>query len=181
MLPAQPEVFRNALADQMRHQIRLSHRGPGGQNVPLPWEVESAGTTRLFSLAGPWLAILSVGRTVCIDELENSLHPLMAQAIVKLFFSAKDNPNGAQILFTTHNPLLLDQSLLRRDQVWFTDKDDDGATHLYPLTDYQPRAEESLVRGYLSGRYGAIPFIPCGLLGSEDFVSKAEVMEEVDA
>jgi hypothetical protein len=62
--------------------------------------------------------------------------------------------------------LLLDATLLRRDQVWFTEKDANGEAHLYPLTDYQPRKGESLVRGYLSGRYGAVPFIPAGLLGS---------------
>jgi len=60
---------------------------------------------------------------------------------------------------------LLDNTLLRRDQVWFTDKDEEGSAHLYPLTDYQPRKGESLVRGYLAGRYGAVPFVPHGLLG----------------
>jgi hypothetical protein len=103
---------------------------------------------------------------VCIDELETSLHPLMTRELLRLFFSAKENPNGAQILFTTHNPLLLDATLLRRDQVWFTDKDTNGEAHLYPLTDYSPRQGESLVRGYLSGRYGAVPFVPAGLMGS---------------
>jgi hypothetical protein len=62
--------------------------------------------------------------------------------------------------------LLLDATLLRGDQVWFTDKDDEGETHLYPLTDFSPRKGESLVRGYMSGRYGAVPFVPTGLLGS---------------
>jgi len=60
---------------------------------------------------------------------------------------------------------LLDTTLLRRDQVWFADKNREGASFLYPLTDYKPRVDESLVRGYLSGRYGAVPFIPNGLLG----------------
>ena len=90
----------------------------------------------------------------------------MVRELLRLFFSATENPNGAQILFTTHNPLLLDATLLRRDQVWFTDKDADGEAHLYPLTDYSPRKGESLVRGYMSGRYGAVPFVPAGLLGS---------------
>ena len=94
------------------------------------------------------------------------MHPLMVRELLRLFFSEKENPKGAQILFTTHNPLLLDATLLRRDQVWFTDKDESGESHLYPLTDYSPRRGESLVRGYLSGRYGAVPFVPAGLLGS---------------
>ena len=103
----------------------------------MPWESESAGTRRLFELAGPWLDIVSNGYTVCVDELEASMHPLMVRELLRLFFSATENPKGAQILFTTHNPLLLDATLLRRDQVWFTDKDADGEAHLYPLTDYQ--------------------------------------------
>ena len=144
----------------------LTHRGSGAAEVPLPWGSESAGTRRMFGLAGPWLEILSNGYTICVDELETSMHPLMVRELLRLFFSATENPQGAQILFTTHNPLLLDATLLRRDQVWFTEKDADGEAHLYPLTDYQPRKGESLVRGYLSGRYGAVPFIPEGLLGS---------------
>ncbi len=153
------------LRKKLPRQPELTHRGSAGE-VALPWSVESAGTQRFFALAGPWLDILRNGSTVCIDELETSLHPLMLRALLELMFSASENPNGAQILFTTHNPLLLDATLLRRDQVWFTDKDEHGAAHLYPLTDYQPRKGESLVRGYLSGRYGAVPFLPEGLLGT---------------
>lgn len=144
----------------------LTHRSSGDADVALPWASESAGTHRIFSLAGPWLDILARGHLACVDELETSIHPSMARELLRLFFSAKENPNGAQILFTTHNPLLLDATLLRRDQVWFTDKDAAGEAHLYPLTDYSPRRGESLVRGYLSGRYGAVPFVPTGLLGS---------------
>ena len=144
----------------------LTHRGTNAAEVPLPWDSESAGTDRFFSLAGPWLDILSNGYAVCVDELETSMHPLMVRELLRLIFSEKENPNGAQILFTTHNPLLLDATLLRRDQVWFTDKDADGEAHLYPLSDYSPRKGESLVRGYMSGRYGAVPFVPTGLLGT---------------
>lgn len=144
----------------------LTHRGSGQVQVPLPWRSESAGTHRFFALAGPWLDILSNGYTVCVDELETSMHPLMVRELLRLFFSAKENSKDAQILFTTHNPLLLDATLLRRDQVWFTEKDSEGAAHLYPLTDFSPRRGESLVRGYLSGRYGAVPFVPTGLLGT---------------
>ncbi|HTB84794.1 MAG TPA: ATP-binding protein [Candidatus Sulfotelmatobacter sp.] len=160
-----PEV-QEQLRKERWMQPELTHRGSKAVEVALPWSLESAGTNRYFSLAGPWLDILSNGYTVCIDELETSLHPLMVRELLRLFFCPKENPKGAQILFTTHNPLLLDATLLRRDQVWFTDKDVEGESHLYPLTDYSPRKGESLVRGYLSGRYGAVPFVPTGLLGS---------------
>jgi hypothetical protein len=160
------EAYRR-LTDQMVedrwHEPELTHRGSGAAELMLPWRSESAGTRRMFGLAGPWLDVLSKGFTGCVDELESSMHPLMVRELLRLFFSATENPHGAQILFTTHNPLLLDATLLRRDQVWFTDKDAEGEAHLYPLTDYQPRKGESLVRGYLSGRYGAVPFIPTRL------------------
>lgn len=174
-LPAeQLEKFMASLPEDLQDMFRkkrwlrpeLTHRGSNAAQVALPWDSESAGTHRFFSLSGPWLDILRNGYPVCVDELETSLHPLMVRELLRLFFSENENPKGAQILFTTHNPLLLDATLLRRDQVWFTDKDADGEAHLYPLTDYSPRKGESLVRGYLSGRYGAVPFVPAGLLGT---------------
>lgn len=124
---------------------------------------ESAGTRRFFAMLGPWLEILANGYTVFVDEIDTSLHPVLVREILKMLFSDKCNHNGAQVVFTTHNPTLLDQNLIRRDQVWFTEKDQEGATHLYPLTDYSPRQGEALAKGYLSGRYGAIPFIDGGL------------------
>jgi AAA15 family ATPase/GTPase len=82
-------------------------------------------------------------------------------AIVKLFNCPHSNPNNAQILFTTHDTNLLGTITgdppLRRDQIWFAEKNDKGATKIYPLTDYKPRKLENLERGYLQGRYGAIP------------------------
>ncbi len=161
-----PEAQRDELKKAKWIRPELLHRAPGGTSLPLKWDSESAGTHRLFALAGPWLDILEKGYVVCIDELETSMHPLMVRELLRLFFSEKENPNRAQILFSTHNPLLLDPTLIRRDQVWFTEKNDEGAAHLYPLSEYEPRQGESLVRGYMAGRYGAVPFIPGGLLGS---------------
>ena len=105
---------------------------------------------------------LERGALLIIDELEQSLHPMLARKIVELFNDRATNPKNAQLLFTTHDTHLLGtvagDPILRRDQVWFTEKDD-GATRLYPLTDYAPRKGENLERGYLQGRYGAIPFL----------------------
>ncbi len=155
-----PEVL--AAMQEPGLSIALEHRS-GDRAVPIEWSNESAGTQRLFALAGPWLDIVENGFTVFIDELDASLHPLLVTELLRLLFSSKTNPNGAQVVFTTHNPFLLGSSVLRRDQVWFTEKDDKGATHLYPLSDYKPRPQESRVNGYLAGRYGAIPMIPSGL------------------
>jgi AAA15 family ATPase/GTPase len=145
---------------------QLFHQGPGNSVTPLEWERESAGTQRFFALIGPWLDFLEKGYTICIDEIETSMHPIMVRELLKLIFNETTNTGGAQVIFTTHNPLFLDSTLLRRDQVWFTDKDDEGISHLYPLTEYQPRQEESLIRGYMAGRYGAVPFVPRGLLAT---------------
>ncbi len=145
---------------------QLFHQGPGEVKVPLDWKRESAGTQRFFALIGPWLDILEKGFTICIDEIETSMHPIMVRELLKLIFSESENTGGAQVIFTTHNPLFLDGTLLRRDQVWLTDKDEQGAAHLYPLSEYQPRQGESLIRGYMAGRYGAVPFVPRGLLGT---------------
>jgi AAA15 family ATPase/GTPase len=87
------------------------------------------------------------------------MHPLLALEVVRLFNDPKLNPRGAQIIFTTHDTNILDKASLRRDQIWFTEKDAQGGTHLYPLTDFKPRKNENLARGYLQGRYGAVPFI----------------------
>jgi hypothetical protein len=99
-----------------------------------------------------------------IDELESSLHPALARELVRLFNSPDLNPKGAQIIFTTHSTTLLDLDLLRRDQIWFTEKTSDGATKLYPLSDYQPRTNQNIEAGYLGGRFGAIPFLDKQLL-----------------
>jgi len=107
---------------------------------------------------------LSQGGVVIIDELEASLHPLLGLQIVRHFNSPETNPRNAQLLFTTHDTNLLGTMYgptpLRRDQVWLAEKNEEGTSRIFPLTDYSPRAEENLERGYLQGRYGAIPFLP---------------------
>ena len=145
-------------------EINLTHKAEGIDSVSLDYEKEeSAGTRRFFSLIGPWMDTLDNGYTVFVDEIETSLHPILVRELLALLFCDKNNPKGAQIVFTTHNPILLDSTLLRRDQIWFTEKSPAGATHLYPLTDYKPRKDEALAKGYLAGRYGAIPYLPDGL------------------
>jgi hypothetical protein len=147
-----------------RMEINLTHKAEGIDPVSLDYEEEeSAGTQRFFSLIGPWMDTLDNGYTVLIDEIETSLHPILVKELLELLFSSQYNTKGAQIVFTAHNPILLDSTLLRRDQIWFTEKSSAGATHLYPLTDYKPRKDEALAKGYLAGRYGAIPYLPDGL------------------
>lgn len=144
-------------------EVRFFHKTGEGEECPLNYENESDGTRKLFSISGPWLTTLKGQSTVVIDELETSLHPLIVEELLKLLHDPKRCPGAAQVIFSTHSPLLLSANILRRDQIWFTEKNGEGATQLYPLTDFKPRKDESLAKGYLAGRFGAIPFIPAGL------------------
>lgn len=119
---------------------------------------ESQGTQRLYALIAPVLDVLKNGRVLIVDELDSSLHPLLVRRLVRMFHTPELNPLGAQLLFTTHDTSLLDRTLFRRDQIWFTEKDQDQATRLYPLSDFSPRETEAWEKGYLIGRYGAVPF-----------------------
>jgi AAA15 family ATPase/GTPase len=139
--------------------VRLQHSAEGGL-VPIDFSEESAGTRRFYAVSGPWLDVLENGYILCVDELENSLHPSLVKTLLRLFFNPKTNPKGAQLLFTTHNATLLNSNLLRRDQIWFTEKGKAGDSRLYPLTEYKPRSDESLEKGYLAGRYGGVPILP---------------------
>ena len=152
--------------DSEQLQPLLMHRRSDGTgNIPFAsLQEESAGTLKYLTLAGPWLDVLANGNTLLIDELESSLHPLLVRKLIEIFHSPKHNPKNAQLIFTTHLSMLLDQDLLRRDQVWFVEKNAEGASEVFPLTDFSPRNREALQKGYLSGRYGAIPLIEDGLI-----------------
>lgn len=148
-----------------RYRLHFCHKAEASEHERawLPLEVESAGTVALVELAPHLIRALRNGSLVCIDEMEASLHPMLGLALLRLFQNPQQNAKGAQLIFTTHDTNLLGNALgeapLRRDQIWFTEKDDGGASHLYPLTDFHPRKQENLERGYLQGRYGAIPYL----------------------
>lgn len=117
---------------------------------------ESDGTRALFALAGPWLDVTESERVLVVNELDTSLHPMMVHFLVK---HLHHTGTKAQLIFTTHDTTLLSQKILRRDQVWFMEKDPQRASKLYPLSDFSPRENEAIERGYLNGRYGGIPFL----------------------
>lgn len=120
---------------------------------------ESDGTKKLFALAGSLAQSLETGQTIVVDELESKLHPLVTKEIVKLFNSKISNKKNAQLIFTTHDTNLLQGNHFRRDQIWFTEKDKFGSSHLYSLLEYKPRKDASFQKDYINGRYGAIPYI----------------------
>jgi AAA15 family ATPase/GTPase len=147
-------------ATQEEHEVLLpvfEHTTPHG-SAKFELHDESEGTQRLFGLIAPVLDCLRDGRVLVVDELDSSLHPLLVRRLIAMFQTPELNPHGAQLIFSTHDTSLLDHSLFRRDQIWFTEKDVDQATRLYPLTDFSPRKQEAWERGYLAGRYGAVPF-----------------------
>ena len=139
--------------------IELAHRGRGDAPFYLDMERESAGTRRLLIVLALAFHALDEGSPLFIDELNASLHTQAAEAVLKLFCSRETNPKGAQLIATTHDTNLLKSPLLRRDEVWFTEKDSEGATRLYPLTDIRTRKGDNIEKGYLQGRYGGVPFI----------------------
>ena len=141
------------------NRVSLAHRGRGGREVWFDWKDESQGTREYYRLLGDLLDALDRGHVVFVDELEASLHPLLARKLIETFHSPSQNPKGAQLIFTTHDSAVLDGSLMRRDQIWFTDKDREGRSRLYPLSDFSPRKGEALQKGYLAGRYRGIPFL----------------------
>ncbi|MCL4365929.1 ATP-binding protein, partial [Patescibacteria group bacterium] len=120
---------------------------------------ESEGTQKAFALSAPFINSLEEGNLLVVDELDSSLHPLICRYLLKLFNSNEANSNQAQLVFTTHDISLLDEDLLRRDQIWFTQKDKFGATELFSLADLGERSNLNFAKRYLEGRYGALPYI----------------------
>ena len=120
---------------------------------------ESSGTQRFFSRIGGWLQALENGSLLVVDEIERSMHPLLTRRLIEMVQDSSINTSGAQLLFTTHDALL-HLNLMRRDQIWFAEKNDRScATELYSLASFSPRKGENVRKGYLQGRFGAIPFI----------------------
>jgi uncharacterized protein len=148
--------------DGRRWIFELKHQA-GRATIALPAAKESRGTRAWLSLVGPILEALESGGLLGIDELDASLYPRLAVEVVRIFQTPDLNPAGAQLLFNTHDSALLGtlmgEPVLHRDQVWFVEKDGEGASHLFPLTDFKPRKHENVERGYLQGRYGAVPFV----------------------
>ena len=120
---------------------------------------ESDGTQKLYGLLGMWVSRLEDGGTLVVDELDLRLHSKLTRFLVELFQDPTVNKNNAQLIFTTHDTNLLDQDLFRRDQIWFTEKKSDDSTDLYSLDDFNVRKDAAIEKGYLQGKYGAIPYL----------------------
>jgi energy-coupling factor transporter ATP-binding protein EcfA2 len=140
-----------------RSRLQLMHR-VAGERIPFELSEESAGTQTWFALIGPALSALNDGRVLLVDEIDASLHPRLSARLLELFQDPETNPNDAQLIFTTHDTSLL--NFLNRDEVWLTEKGDNGATTLTALAEYggdKVRRSLNLERAYLQGRFGAVP------------------------
>ena len=128
-------------------------------------QMESEGTKKVIEISGPIFDTLNEGKTLIVDELDAKLHPLLTRNIVLLFMDPQKNTNGAQLIFATHDTNLLDLEIIRRDQIWFAEKDKVESTDIYSLVEFKDedgkkvRNDRDIKRDYIRGRYGAIPFI----------------------
>jgi len=154
--------------------LRLVHRG-ADSDIDLDPQDESFGTLVWFGLVGSVVEALSRGAVLLADELDASLHPNLVRQLIRLFQNPASNPRQAQLVFNSHDMTILGDSaadrLIGRDQIWFTEKGDDGSTRLYSLADLEPRKSEAIGRRYLAGRYGATPN-----LSSREFEAAAELV-----
>lgn len=153
-----PEEFlKNTRVSVKTYQILFKHIGSDNY---LSFDEESLGTQIVFTFI-PFIAnTLNKQKVLIVDELDKSLHPFLVQYIVEMFNNPEINKNGSQLIFNTHDTNLLNLNILRRDQIWFTEKNNEtGESSLYSLSDFSVRKKEIVEKGYMLGRYGAVPFI----------------------
>ena len=139
--------------------VMLDHRGVEGEGE-INLVNESLGTMQVFSLSSFIGEALEHDATLVVDELDASMHPILAREIVEMFERPDLQDRSAQLVFTAHQTYLMSGGTLERDQIWLTDKGADGGTLLYPLSDYSPRKGEPIAQGYLLGRYAGVPVLP---------------------
>lgn len=141
-------------------KIETQHVSDDGGVVSFDFkDQESDGTQKLFRLSGAWLDVLKNGYCLVMDELHNSLHPTLMKYLVGMFHNPEFNKHGAQLIFTTHETSILNQDTFEKDQVWFCEKEN-NATEVFSLAEFKVRkGVDNLESAYLSGRYGAVPYL----------------------
>ncbi len=138
--------------------VKSIHQHETSQEIFFDFAEESDGTQRLLHLLPALHQLHTEGGVFVIDEIERSMHPLLVRKFLQFFFQ-RCGGNRRQLIVTSHESKLLDQKLLRRDEIWFAEKNQRGATTLYSLADFRPRKDLKLDKHYLQGRFGAIPFL----------------------
>lgn len=153
-------IESNELETYMHHYKYDKQYNIAGKEI-FPIDMESRGTAKLYALMYPIFFVLKVGGLLLVDEIESSLHPLLCERIIRLFNNSTTNPYNAQLIFTTHNTLLMNPKLLRRDQIYFIEKNEYGESNMYSLydIDLDIRNNFNYMNNYLAGRFGAIPYL----------------------
>lgn len=157
------EVLKSDDEDRKHIKIDAIHRTIDGGTATIPLEEESDGTLKMFALYPALQDTLENGGVLFVDELNARLHPLLVRSFLITFLNPTINTKNAQLVFTTHDSWQLSNNLLRRDEIWFTEKDKQGVSTLYSLADFidedgaKIRKDESYEKNYLLGKYGAIP------------------------
>ena len=149
--------------------IEVIHKGENGELKALPFYLESNGTRKMFHLFEFFMDALKNGMVLFVDELDAKLHPLLTRYIINLFHNSETNKGNGQLIYSTHDTVNLNKETFRRDEIWFAEKDKDGISEIYALSDYileddknagkKVRNDATYNKDYLTGRYGAIPIL----------------------
>ncbi len=167
-LPGKPQMLMEARKNEISNIVVENgqtymktlvaiHRNYNGDEVEMKMDMESDGTRRLIEYMPLLHEILKKDKVFVVDEIERSIHPIMIKTLMRKISDSHEAKG--QIIFTTHESCLLDQSIFRPDEIWFAEKDVDQSTQLYPLSDYNIHKTANIENGYLNGRYGGIPFL----------------------
>ncbi len=154
-------------------KVELIHRGEDNKLKALPLDLESNGTRKMLHLFDFFMDALKNGMVLFIDELDAKLHPLLTRYIINLFHNSETNIDNGQLIYSTHDTVNLNKDTFRRDEIWFTEKNRDGVSEIYALSDYileddedsknktskKVRNDATYNKDYLTGRYGAIPVL----------------------
>jgi AAA15 family ATPase/GTPase len=145
------------IASKENNQYVVKSISINHQNVSFKLTEESDGTQRLIDFIPMFHGLLNKGYTYIIDEIDRSLHPTLLHSLIHKIMD--DDATKGQLIFTTHESSLLDGEIFRTDEIWFAEKEVGGATQLYTLNEFKPRPDLNIEKGYLNGRFGAIPFL----------------------
>lgn len=151
-------VKKGKAGEPLLIRLKAKHRMNDGETTTFEFEEESDGTKRLMHLIPALIDSKRREKVYVVDEIDRSLHPLLSKLFLQFYLDEKAFMQG-QLILTTHETNLLNLDILRRDEIWFVEKDKKGASHFSSLAEYKVRNDLKIAKGYLQGRFGAIPFI----------------------
>lgn len=154
------KVLKNEPQSANKYRILFEHKGKDGKLYDMPMNSESTGTNQFAKYLVTFIPSLLEGGIFVVDELEENLHPMMLAKLVEMFNVPNINKGRAQLIFSTHDTSILKSDILKRDEIWFVEKNEEGCSEVYPLTEFKAIREGfNYEKGYLEGRFGAIPYL----------------------